>query len=353
MPESVPAADASLPATIANVDALDELLSRPWPAVVDMMRHVRGDVVVLGAAGKMGPTLARMARRAMDEAEVGGRVVAVSRFSNPEERGKLEAWNIHTIQGDLLEDDFVASLPPSQHVVYMAGMKFGSTGNPSLTWAMNTLLPAAVCRRYADARIAAFSTGNVYGLVPVASGGSVETDPPNPEGEYAMSCLGRERTFEHFSHTAGVKVCLLRLNYACELRYGVLVDLARRIHDGQTIDLSMGHVNVIWQGDANAMSLLALDHAASPASVLNIAGPEMLQIRHVSERLAARMNKPMQLTGEPASTALLNNGGLGRRLFGEPTVGMDTLIDWVAAWVSAGGASLGKPTKFEVRNGKF
>ncbi len=340
-------------ASPTTVEALEEALSRPTPAVVELMRQLDGDVIVLGVAGKMGPTLARMVRRAMDEAGVARRVIGVSRFSNADERAKLESWGVATIQGDLLDDAFVASLPDAPNAIYMAGMKFGATGNPALTWAMNTLLPASVCKHYAKARIAAFSTGNVYGLVPVTGGGSIETDPPNPEGEYAMSCLGRERTFEHFSITQGTPVCLLRLNYACELRYGVLVDLAQKVWAGQPIDVTMGLANVIWQGDANAMAILALGQAASPASVLNIAGPEMLSVRRVCEQFGRRMDKTPQFTGTPADSALLNNGQLGHRLYGYPRVGIDTLMDWVAAWVMAGGPTLGKPTKFQVRDGKF
>lgn len=339
--------------TIDSVAALDEALSEPTPAVEAMFGRLRGDVAVLGVAGKMGPTLARMARRALDAAGGGGRVIGVSRFSDPEARRTLESHGVETIAGDLLDEGFVATLPDAAHVVYMAGMKFGSTGNASLTWAMNTLLPAGVCRRYEGSRIAAFSTGNVYGLVPLASGGSVETDEPDPRGEYAMSCLGRERVFEHYSRTSGTRVVLLRLNYACELRYGVLVDLAHKVWRDEPIDLAMGAANVVWQRDANAMALLALEHAASPPFVLNIAGPEQLSVRRVAERLGELLGRTPRLTGEPGPSAILSNGQKGHRMFGYPTMPVDMLMGHVAAWVKAGGGTLGKPTKFEVRDGKF
>ena len=338
---------------IQDVAELEEILSVPPDNVTAMFGRLRGDVLVLGVAGKMGPTLARMAQRAMAESGNDGRVIGVSRFSNPAEREKLEGWGIKTLAGDLMDTSFVDALPQAPQVIFMAGMKFGATGNESATWAMNTLLPANVCRRYSDSRIAAFSTGNVYGLVPLSSGGSCETDEPNPRGEYAMSCLGRERSFEHFSHTCGLKVSLLRLNYACELRYGVLVDLATKIQQGEPIDLLMPMANVIWQRDANAIALLSLEYASSPPFVLNLAGPEQMSIRRVCERLAARLDRPVRFIGQEANEAILSNGQKGHRLFGYPTLGLDELTDRVADWIKAGGSLLGKRTKFEVRDGKF
>lgn len=337
----------------ADVATLEELLSRPTPGLVEALGRLDGDILVLGAAGKMGPTLCRMARRASDEAGTTRRVIAVSRFSNADERQKLEACGVETIAGDLLDEAFLRSLPDAPNVVYMAGMKFGATGNEALTWQMNTVLPAMVGRRFARSRIAAFSTGNVYGLVPLHSGGSVETDPPNPIGEYAMSCLGRERAFEHVSRTSGTPTVLLRLNYACELRYGVLVDMAQRIAAGQPIDLGMPMVNVVWQGDANAWALQSLTLAESPAAILNLAGPEQLGVRHVAQRLGALMQREVQLCGEVGTEAALNNAQKIHRLMGYPRLPVDRLIEWVAHWVSAGGQTLGKATKFEVRDGRF
>jgi nucleoside-diphosphate-sugar epimerase len=231
---------------LQTVEQLDDALSLPPDSLVESLAQLDGDILVLGVAGKMGPTLARMAKRAAEQAGAVRRVIGVARFSNELERKKLEGWGIETVKVDLLNEQAVATLPDAPNVVFMAGMKFGSTGSESLTWAMNAVVPAIVASRYRDSRIAAFSTGNVYGLVPVSSGGSVEPDTLNPTGEYAMSCLGRERVFEHFSRTHGTPMSIIRLNYACELRYGVLVDLATRIRNRQPIDLTMGSFNVIW-----------------------------------------------------------------------------------------------------------
>lgn len=339
---------------ITSVTQLGELLSEPKPRLIDALRRVPGDIVILGAAGKMGPTLARMALRASRDDGAGGRrVIAVSRFSNTAEREKLNSHGVETIRCDLLDQAQLDALPDAPNVVYMAGMKFGSTGQESLTWAMNAYLPGMVCQKYRNSRIVAFSTGNVYGLSPVTNGGSVETDPPNPLGDYAMSCLGRERIFEHFSRTLNIPVSIIRLNYACEMRYGVLVDLAQRVWTDQPIDLAIGNINVIWQGDANAMSLAALEHAATPPFVLNVTGPELLSVRRVCEQLAARMGKAVTFSGTERPDALLNNGQLGHQRYGYPCVSVGQMLEWIARWVMRGGEGLGKPTHFEARDGKF
>jgi nucleoside-diphosphate-sugar epimerase len=344
------------PACIDSVEQLEELLSRPTDYVIDALAKTQGDVIVLGVAGKMGPTLARMAERALAAADTSPRarrVIGVARFSGSGERAKLETHGIETIKADLLDEDQLSRLPDVPNVIYMAGMKFGATGQESLTWAMNTFLPAMVCRKYRRSRIVAFSTGNVYGLTSASGGGSVETDLPNPVGEYAMSCLGRERMFEQFSRTLSIPVSLIRLNYATEMRYGVLVDLARKVWAGEAIDLSMGHMNVIWQADASAMSLATLAHTSVPPFALNVAGPEVLRVREVCEQFGRLMNRPVQFREVESPDALLNNGGLGHRLFGPPRVGVDQLLRWTADWVMRGGEGLGKPTHFESRDGKF
>jgi nucleoside-diphosphate-sugar epimerase len=343
----------TLPETIPGAQALEELLSRPTPAAVRAMGQVEGDLLVLGVAGKMGPTLARMARRASDAAGVRRRIVGVSRFSQPESRAALEAHQLETIQGDLLDRPFADSLPDVPNVIFMAGMKFGTQGNEARTWAMNVYLPAMVCEKFHRSRIVAFSTGNVYGLVPVDSAGSVETDPLRPCGEYAMSCLGRERIFEHFSRTCGTPTALLRLNYAVEMRYGVLVDLAERVYDGQVVDLSMGYVNVIWQGEANALALCALPDARSPPLYLNVAGPERLSVRAVCEQFGRIFDKPVRFRGEESPDALLSNGQEAYRRYGPPQVGVHQIIRWIAQWIREGGSRLGKRTHFESRNGAF
>ncbi len=342
-----------LPAAIADVSTLEALLSDPPPYVVDAMARLEGDIMVLGVAGKMGPTLARMAKRATDLAGVRRRVLGVARFSASSIRADLEAHGVEAIQCDLLDEAAVKSLPDAPNIVFMAGRKFGSTGLASLTWAMNCYLPAIVCRRFSTSRIVAFSTGNVYGLSRAGARGSAEDDRPQPVGEYAMSCLGRERIFEHFSDVDGVRAVLLRLNYAAEMRYGVLVDLARRVAAGETIDVSMGYFNVIWQADANAMALAALTHAASPPLVLNIAGPEELSVRGTCEELGRRLGRRIALSGAEAADALLSNGARAWDLFGRPRVSAAQLVEWTADWVARGGASLDKPTHFESRDGQF
>jgi hypothetical protein len=346
------AATAS-PTSIPNVEALDDLLSEPTAGVVDTLGRLEGDLILLGVAGKMGPTLARMAKRASEAAGVRRRILGVARFSNASHEAELRAHGIETIRCDLLDPVQLAALPEVANVVYMTGMKFGSTGQEALTWAMNCYLPGMVSQKFRRSRIVAFSTGNVYGLTPVHLGGSRESDPLCPVGEYALSCLGRERIFEHFSRALNIPITLLRLNYATEMRYGVLVDLAQRIQAGQTIDLSMGHLNAIWQADANAMALQALDHVSSPPFVVNLAGPELLSVRRVSEQFGQLLNKTVTFRGSELPDALLNNGQLGHRLFGYPRVGVEQMVGWIADWVSRGGASLGKPTHFEVRDGRF
>jgi len=342
-----------LPDSVANTDQLEDLLSKPTGAVVQAISKIAGDLIVLGAGGKMGPTLTRMAKRALDQAHNTARVYAVSRFSASAAVHRLEAEGIEVIRCDLLDEAALDRLPDAENVIYMAGRKFGATGNEGLTWAMNCYLPGRVCQRYRNSRIAAFSTGNVYDFTPVHRGGSLEGDALCPRGDYAMSCLGRERIFQHFSSAFNIPVALIRLNYACELRYGVLVDIAQKVWAEEPVDVTMGYMNVIWQGDANAMALQTLAHAASPPFPLNVAGPETLSVRQAAESFAERMGKEVRIEGEEASNALLSNGQLGHRLFGCPRVHAAQLIVWIADWVMRGGPSLGKPTHFEVRDGKF
>jgi nucleoside-diphosphate-sugar epimerase len=309
--------------------------------------------LVLGVSGKMGPSLARMARRASDAAGVPRRVIGVARFQGGTGEASLRAQGIETIRCDLLDPDAIARLPEAPNVVFMAGRKFGSTGHESLTWGMNCVLPALVSLRYRSSRIVAFSTGNIYGLAPVAGGGSRESDSPNPQGEYAMSCLGRERVFEHYSRRLGLPTAILRLNYATEMRYGVLVDLAQRILAGEPIDLTMGYFNVIWQAHANAVALMALRHASSPPLVLNLTGPELLSVRETAQQLAALMGKPVEFRGQEAPEAILSDSRRAWTLFPPPAIGAEQLIRWTADWIARGGETLGKPTHFEVRDGRF
>ena len=340
-------------ASIRDVDELDDLLSEPTESVIRALASLDGDVLILGVGGKMGPTLARMTRRAFDAAGISRRVIGVSRFSSGTLISRLQSWGVETISCDLMDRHALARLPDAANVVFMAGMKFGSTGQESLTWAMNSFLPGMVSERFPASRIAAFSTGNIYGLSPVSGGGSVETDPPEPAGEYAMSCLGRERMFEHFSRANGTRMSILRLNYSTELRYGVLVDIAQRVYAGQAVPLSMGYLNAIWQGDACAMSLQSLASASAPPFVINIAGPELLGVRRVAEQFGERLHKPVRFEGRESDDALLSNGGRAHSLWGRPRVDAGQMIAWIADWVARGGESLAKPTHFEERSGRF
>ena len=330
-----------------DAEALDAFLAEPTPELVADLASVPGDILVLGVAGKMGPTLARLARRA------GKRVVGVARFSEAGLRTRLEGWGVETIACDLLDPAAVARLPECANLVFMAGMKFGATGAPAMTWAMNAHVPALVAERFRDSRIVAFSTGNVYPLQAVGSGGATERTPPGPVGEYAQSCLGRERMFEHFSERFGTAGRLFRLNYAIDLRYGVLHDLARKVMDGVPVDVAMGHVNVIWQGDANAQALRCLARCTTPTTPLNCSGPETIPVRWLAEELGRRLGRVPAIVGSEAATAVLTNAGLANATFGYPRVALATMLDWTAEWVAQGGESLGKPTKFEVRSGDF
>jgi nucleoside-diphosphate-sugar epimerase len=329
---------------------LDDLLSTPRDETGAALAKCPGDVVILGAGGKMGPTLARMVRRAATDRR---RVIAVSRWSSRAAERALNDAGVETISCDLLDRSAVAELPDAANVIFMAGQKFGTTGAPALTWGMNTLVPANCAERYRDSRIVAFSTGNVYALKPIGEGGSRETDPLSPVGEYAASCLGRERVFELYAERHGTRVAIVRLNYAIDLRYGVLVDLALRVWRDEEVPIAMGYVNVIWQGDANRIAIECLPHAASPPFVVNVTGREMLSVRQLAERFGERFEKVVRFTGSERGDALLSSTERMRDTFAAPSVTIDEMIERVADWVSHDGPLLGKPTKFEARDGKF
>ena len=336
-----------------TTDQLDDLLSTPDQRVVRTMELMEGDIVVLGVGGKMGPTFARMLRRATELAGRPRRIFGVSRFGSRGLQEKLETWGVETIACDVLDEPSVEQLPDVANVVSMLGYKFGAARNPALTWAMNCYVPAVISRRYRASQITAFSSGNVYGNVAVESGGSVETDVPKPVGEYAFTVLGRERIYEHFSRRQRTPMTLLRLNYATELRYGVLVDLAQQVHRGTPIDLAMGYVNVIWQRDANAMAANALSFTDTPPRILNIAGEEILPVRDVCTEFGRQMNVPVKFVGAEASNALLNKATQNYEELGKPTKSAGEMIAWTARWVMEGGETLGKPTHFASRDGTF
>jgi len=350
---SNPLSTSQLPSAIESEAALEEALSIPPPYLLDHLHQLDSDLLILGVGGKMGPSLARMAARALKTIASPYKAVAVARFSQPALRGELEASGVQTISCDLLDRAALAALPESHNVIFMAGQKFGTSGNPSLTWAMNTYMPALVAERFAKARIVAFSTGNVYSLTPVVLGGATESDAPNPVGEYAASCLGRERMFEHFAQTQGLRCAIMRLNYAIDLRYGVLLDIAQKVKQNQPVDLAMGAANVIWQGDANAQALALLAHCAVPPLILNVTGPELVSVRRVAERFGQIFGTSPSFVGTEATTALLSNAAKAQHLFGYPRVSLEQLIEWTATWVEIGGATLNKPTHFEARDGRF
>jgi nucleoside-diphosphate-sugar epimerase len=339
-----------LPARIESIEALEELMTRPSASLVADLAAVPGDILILGIGGKMGPTLARLAKRAAPER----RVVGVARFSEPGLREKLTGAGIECIAADLLDRAAIQRLPALPNVIYMAGRKFGSTGAEELTWAMNVHVPAMVAERFAQSRIVAFSTGCVYPYVSVTGQGATETTPAiPPPGTYANSCLGREQMFRYFSGKHGTAGRIIRLNYAIDMRYGVLHDLARRVLAEAPVDVTTGHFNCLWQGDANSQVLRALRHATSPTAPLNVSGPETVSVRAAATALAERLGKKVAFTGSEAATGWLVNTAEAARLFGYPLVPLGLLIDWTADWIARGGASLDKPTHFDVRDGQF
>jgi nucleoside-diphosphate-sugar epimerase len=340
---------ADLPQRFEDSAALEAFLSEPSQALVDDLAELEGDILILGAGGKMGPTLARLARNAAPQK----RVLAVARFTEPGLCESLESHGIETISCDLLDRAAVERLPRVANVIFMAGRKFGASQNAALTWAMNVHMPAIVAETFRASRIVCFSSGNIYPLMPLGRGGATESTTPVPLGEYAQSCLGRERIFEHFSATCGTPGRLFRLNYAIETRYGVLHDIAARVWAGKSVDVTMGHVNVIWQGDANAQALRCLLHCTTPTSPINISGPEVVSVRWIAEEFGRRMGRKVLIAGEEAPSALLTNTAEAAGLFGYPGVPLTRMLDWVADWITRDQPSLNKPTKYEVLDGVF
>ena len=336
------------PLRIADLDHLEEVMTEPSAELVADLGRTTGDILVLGVGGKMGPTLARMAKRAAPAK----RVIGVARFSEVGLRESLQAHGIECIQADLLSREALAQLPDADNVVFMAGRKFGSQGSEWLTWAMNAHVPALVAERYCRSRIVAFSTACVYPFVSVSSAGALEDLPPNPPGEYANSCVARERMFQHFSHQYTTPGRLIRLSYAIDMRYGVLHDLARKILDRETIDLAMGHANIIWQGDANAWALRALAHCTAPCSALNVSGP-VVRVRDAAQGLGQRLGIAPIFCGHESESAWLIDCSQAVRLFGPPTVPLATMLDWTADWMARGLSTLNKPTHYEARDGKY
>jgi hypothetical protein len=344
-PSDIPA----LPDRFRDVEHLEEVMTTPSSVLARELAQIEGDVIVLGVGGKVGPTLARLARRAAPDK----RVIGVARFSEAGLREKLTGWGIECIEADLLDRASIEKLPKLPNVIFMAGRKFGSTGNEDLTWAMNAHVPALVAEAFAGSRIVAYSTGNVYPFVNVHHGGATESMAANPVGIYANSCVAREGLFHYFSRTRATPGRLIRLNYAIDMRYGVLHDIATRVLDGASINLAAGHVNVIWQGDANAMVLRALGHCTVPTSPLNLSGPETISTRWLATEFGQRLGKTPVLQGTEAAEGWLINTAEAMRLFGYPQVPLARMIDWVAEWVAHGLPTLGKDTHYDSRDGAF
>ena len=336
------------PAHFTGAVHLEEVMTTPGAALVADLRRIDGDIMVLGVGGKMGPTLARMARRAARTK----RVIGVARFSESGLKEKLTKQGIECIEADLLSRDALAALPEVANIVFMAGRKFGSAGSEWLTWAMNAHVPALVAERFRASRIVAFSTACVYPFAGVSTAGAKEHLAPNPPGEYANSCVARERMFQHFSHQYQTPGRLIRLSYAIDMRYGVLHDIARKILDQQPIDLAMGYANLIWQGDANEWALRALAHCTAPTTPLNVSGP-VVRIRAAAEGLGERLGIAPVFEGRETESAWLIDSSAATRLFGAPSVNLDTLLDWTAGWMERGLGSLGKPTHYDARDGKY
>jgi dTDP-4-dehydrorhamnose reductase len=343
----------ALPEVIETEAALDELLTRPRAEMVEFVGKLSSPIVILGAGGKMGPTLAVLCRRAADAAGHPLRVVAVSRFSNDAARSWMESRGVETISCDLLERKCLAKLPDAENVIYLVGLKFGTSDNPALTWAMNTLVPANAADRYPAARIVALSTGNVYPFVQVGSHGSIENDALAPVGEYANACVARERIFEFFSRRNATRLALMRLNYAVDLRYGVLLDIAQRVFAGQPVDVRMAHLNCIWQGDASEFAVRSLGLASSPPVVLNLTGPEELSVTKLALRFGELFGRPANTIGRESDTALLSNASRMLTLLGAPPTPVETVMRWTANWVMRGGRTLNQATHFDVRDGQY
>ena len=343
----------SIPETIDDESQLESYITTPSAELIEFAGNLSGPVVVLGAGGKMGPTLAVRLQRAFQQAGSDAFTVAASRFSDAAARGWLEQRGVRTIAADALHPESFLELPDSDNIIYLIGTKFGTSGNPSRTWAINTIAPASAMRRYPSSRLVALSTGNVYPFSPVTAGGSVETDPLEPIGEYAYAAVGRERIFDFYSREQQTSIAMIRLNYATDLRYGVLTDLATKVATGQPIDLTQGYFNCIWQGDANDLGIRSLALAESPPNPINLTSVETFSVREIAQTFAGRMGCTVRFTGSESETALLSNASKCFRSLGDPATPMDRVIRWTADWVQQGNRLLGKPTHFEVRDGAF
>ncbi|MDY0288490.1 MAG: NAD-dependent epimerase/dehydratase family protein [Sphaerochaeta sp.] len=334
-------------------EKLNELLTEPSERLVEDIKKIEGDIMVLGAGGKMGPTVCLLAQKAVEKAGLDKKVYAVSRFSDPAKKKELEDAGVLVLPADLQSPKELAALPQVRNIIFMAGRKFGTDGGEWQTWGMNAVVPALVCEHFKGSTFVAFSSGNIYPLVGANSGGAIESLPVDPIGEYPQSCLARERIFEYFSQTHGTKVLIFRLSYAIALEYGVISDIARKVASDQPIDLSNGCFNCIWQGDANEFAIRALLLADNPVEILNVTGPEIAGVRDTALKLGALLGKSPKFVGESNFDAYLINAGKAIARFGYPKVSLDTMIEWQAGWILDGGHNLNMPTHFEEREGSY
>ncbi|CCQ95783.1 NAD dependent epimerase/dehydratase family protein [[Clostridium] ultunense Esp] len=332
---------------------IDDLLTNPSQETIDLMRELEGDLMIIGVGGKMGPSLAKMAKRAIDFENLQKKVIGVSRFSDQKKKKELEDHGVETIVADLLDDEEVKNLPDIRNIIFMAGQKFGTQLHSYHTWAINTITPATIAEKFKKSRIVVFSSGNIYPMTSIHGGGAREETEPSPIGEYAQSVLGRERVFEYFSHKNQTPMLFFRLNYAIDVRYGVLVDIARAVKEGEPIDLTTGNVNVIWQGDANDRALRSLIFTSVPPKILNITGPETISVRWIAEEFGKRFGIKPQFQGNESQEALLNNASYSNKLFGYPQVTIHHMIEWVAQWLTERRELWDKPTHFQERRGRF
>ncbi|MBD3628969.1 NAD(P)-dependent oxidoreductase [Cyclobacterium sp.] len=336
-----------------SIAELEERLSSPSKALINDLKRIEGDIIILGVGGKMGPSLAKLILRAVNSANLKKKVIGVSRFSDAGTKADLQDHGLQCISADLLDDEALQALPQAENVIYMAGKKFGTSGDAHTTWAMNAYLPGRVSEKYKNSRMVIFSSGNIYPFVHYASGGATEDTAPEPLGEYAQSCLGRERIFEYFSHRYGIPMLIYRLNYAIDMRYGNLLEIGKMVSEGQAIDLRSGHMNVIWQGDANEIAIRSLLHTSSPPKLLNVTGPETISIHQVADIFGRIFGRAPVFKNEPEPYVLLNNASRCHRLFGYPGTSLLEMIEMTAEWILQKGEILNKPTHFQEREGKF
>ncbi|HTL16567.1 MAG TPA: NAD-dependent epimerase/dehydratase family protein [Patescibacteria group bacterium] len=348
-----PVFDKNLPNQIATEEDLEAFLAQPSATLVDFVKTLPSPLLILGAGGKMGPTLALLVRNAADAAGHPLRVIAASRFTDQTLAARLNQHGIETLSCDLLQAQCIQKLPEAPNILYLVGLKFGTTQNPASTWAVNTIVPTRVAERFPTARIVALSTGNVYPFSNVKSGGALEPDPLTPIGEYANAAVARERIFEFHSHSNRTPIALLRLFYAVELRYGVLVDIARAVYASEPVDLSNGYFNCIWQGDANEMIIRALSLATVPSAAWNLCRPEIFSVRQVAGRFGELFDRPPIYKGEESATALLGNSSALCARVGTPAISLEKMVSWITDWVKRDGRTLGKPTHFESRDGRY